>query len=137
MTSARLFSLLLALAATVLSQHKMPPEILSPDFTNFRDVLQVDRAHFRKDLDNDQYRVLRLNLRGDDSVPLHDANDAVFICISRECHLRFTDPIGHVQDLHLETGQTRWVGAGTRTGKNLSTHELEMLIVEAKQRRSP
>jgi hypothetical protein len=132
-------SLLLVLSAPAFfaqlrpgQTEKLPPEIAPPGFT-FRDILTVDRIHYRKDLQNDQLRVLHLNLKGDESVPLHDANDGLFVCL-KECHLRLADPGGHIQDIHLGNGQSRWIGAGTRTEKNLSTQPVEMLFIETRRR---
>ena len=155
--------LLLTLSAAVASaQNEFPPEIIPPNFTH-RDVLTVDRIHYREDLRNDQVRVLHLNLKGEESVPLHDANDGLFVCL-KECHLRLADPGGHIQDIHLGNGQSRWIGAGTRTDKrtgcggrrqtlaeqhfqppaaarscafpekNLSTQPVEMLFIETRRR---
>ncbi|MES1261747.1 MAG: hypothetical protein ABUS49_08425 [Acidobacteriota bacterium] len=107
-----------------------PPEIAPPGLT-FRDVLRVDPVHYAKDFENERTRVLRLHLKADEAVPLHDARDGLFVCL-RECHLRLTDPAGKLQDVHLENGQTRWIGAGTRTEKNLGTRPLEMLFIEQK-----
>src|SRR5579863_6005982 len=129
-----LLPLLIATAAAVLSaQEYGPPEIVPKNFT-FRDVLAADPVHYRKELENPQVRVLRLNLKGDESVPLHEALDGLFVCL-RECHLRLTDPRGYIQDVHLEDGKTRWIGAGTRSEKNLSTHSVEMVFVESREKR--
>ena len=46
--------------------------------------------------------------------------------------LRLTDPQVKIQDIHLENGQTRWIWAGTRTEKNLSTKPVEMIFIESK-----
>jgi len=124
-----LFVILLAQALPPqLGETFSPPEVSPPGFTH-RDVLSVDRIHYRLDLQTERLRVLRLNLKADESVPTHEANDGLFVCL-KECHLRLTDPLGKIQDVHLENGQTRWIGAGTRTEKNLSTRPLEMLLVE-------
>jgi hypothetical protein len=126
--------LLLTLSAAVtLAQKDFPPEIIPPNFTH-RDVLLVDRIHYREDLRNDQIRVLHLNLEGDESVPLHDANDGLFICL-KECHLRLDDLAGHLQDIYLENGQSRWIGAGSRTERNLTSQPVEMLFIESKPHR--
>ena len=125
--------LLLTLSAAVTLAQKDPPEIIPPNFTH-RDILAVDRIHYRKDFENDQVRVLHLNLKGDESVPVHEANDGLFICL-KECHLRLDDLKGHLQDIHLENGQSRWIGAGTRTQKNLSPQPVEMLFIETRPHR--
>lgn len=120
--------LLPVLLAQVPEKVRLPPEVAPPGFTH-RDVLSVDRIHYRLDLQTDRVRVLHLNMKPDESVPAHEANDGLFVCL-KECHLRLTDPLGKIQDVHLENGQTRWIGAGTRTEKNLSTKPLEMLFIE-------
>ena len=130
----------IALFAAALNERKLlaqkgefPPEIVPPGFT-FRDVLRVDPVHYSKDFENERTRVLRLRLKSDEAVPMHDANDGLFVCL-KECHLRLADPLGKLQDIHLENGQTRWIWGGTRTGKNLSTQPLEMLFIEQKPNR--
>jgi hypothetical protein len=130
----RRFPLLIALTAAVLSAQKeiSRPEIAPTNFT-FRDILTVDPVHCHKDFENERIRVLRLNLKGDESVPVHEAFDGLFICL-RECHLRLTDPHGYIQDIHLEDGKTRWIGAGSRSAKNLSTHPVEMLFIETRSK---
>ncbi len=125
----RVIPLLMALAASV-AQHRFPPEIAPRDFT-FRDLARFDPVHVHQDFENERVRVLRLNLKGDESVPVHEAPDGLFVCL-RECHLRLTDPHGYIQDIHLEDGKTRWIGGGTRSAKNLTTHPVEMLFVEMK-----
>jgi hypothetical protein len=129
----RPISLAIALTAAVAQPpvpRGLPPEIAPGTFT-FRDILTVDRVHVRLDFENERIRVLRLNLKGDESVPVHEAPDGLFVCL-RECHLRLTDPHGYIQDIHLEDGKTRWIGGGTRSAKNLTTHPVEMLFVEMK-----
>jgi hypothetical protein len=120
--------LILPIAAVMLAQKDLPPDIAPKNFT-FRDILTADPVHYRKELENQQVRVLRLNLKADESVPVHEALDGLFICL-RECHLRLTDPRGYIQDVHLEDGRTRWIGAGTRSERNLSPRPVEMLFIE-------
>jgi hypothetical protein len=131
--SMKTIPLLLTFSAAVLCQ-EFPPEIAPPNFTH-RDVLTVDRIHYRKDFENEHMRVLHLNLKADESVPFHEGNDGLFVCF-KECHLRLASPSGQVQDVHLENGQSRWIGAGTRTEKNLSSHPVEMLFIESPSRRA-
>jgi hypothetical protein len=130
----RRFPLLIAFSAAALlaqrGDRRLPPDIVPPGLI-FRDALDIDPAHYRKELENEQTRVLRLRLKSDEAVPMHDANDGLFVCMN-ECHIRLADPNGHLQDMHLERGQTRWVWGGTRTEKNLSTQPVEMLFIETK-----
>jgi len=98
-------------------------------------IMQGDRVNEMKlaeiELDNEHVRVLRLTLKGDETVPVHDDQDALFVCI-KECHIRLTRPGGRPQDIHMQAGESRWIYADTRSEKNLSTQPLEMLVIETK-----
>lgn len=127
---AQLFVLFAFAAALALAQKgdiKLPPEVVPQGFIHPDPV--SDRAHFEKQFENDRTRVLRLHLAADDTSKLYETRDGLFICI-RECHVRLLDPTGHDQDIHLQAEESRWVGAGTRRVKNLSTRPVEMLFVE-------
>jgi hypothetical protein len=108
-----------------------PPDIVPPEITQWRDPLRIDPVHYKLDLENEQVRVLRLKLKGEEAVPMHDDKDALFVSLT-ECHLRLTRPDGRVQDVHLEPGKTRWILGDSRSAKNLSTQPLEILIIETK-----
>jgi hypothetical protein len=75
--------------------------------------------------------VLRLTLKADEAAPVHDDRDALFVCL-KECHLRLTKPGERSQDIHLQSGESRWIYGDTRSEKNLSTQPLEMLVIETK-----
>jgi hypothetical protein len=125
--------ILFAFTATVAfaqKGEKLPfPEIVPKGFAH-PDALG-DRAHFRKEFENQRTRVLRVHLAADDTSGLYEAPDGLFVCF-RECHVRLVDPDGHDQDIHLQDGESRWVWAGMRKLRNLSTHSVEMLFVEFK-----
>jgi len=95
------------------------------------DILKVDPKHYRLELENEKVRVLRVTLGPDERVPMHDAAAATMVCLT-DCHVRFMPPSGRVEDVHLEAGQTRWIWDEIRSEKNLSTHKLEMLLIEVK-----
>jgi hypothetical protein len=122
-----LFALAAALGFAQKGDFKLPPEVVPQGFTH-PDPLS-DRSHFEKQFENERTRVLRLHLAADDTSKLYETRDGLFICV-RECHVRLLDPTGHDQDIHLQDEESRWVGAGTRRLKNLSTHPVEMLFVE-------
>jgi hypothetical protein len=108
-----------------------PPDIVPPEVFSRRDPLKIDSRHFRLEMENERVRVIRLTLKADEAVPMHDGADGVAVC-TLECHLRFTDPGGHIQDLHMEAGETRWVYGGPHSARNLNTHPMEMLFIELK-----
>lgn len=108
-----------------------PPEIVSPEALARRDPLKIDANHYRLEYENEHVRAIRLTLKADEAVPMHDDVDALAVCIE-ECHLRFTRPDGHIQDVHMESGETRWLYGDTHSARNLNTHPMEMLFIEVK-----
>jgi hypothetical protein len=123
-------SLLPAQRSQMPTRRIMPPEIVPPE-GHFQDVVKVDPVHYRVEHENSQMRVLRLNLKGDESTPIHDDRAGLLVCLT-ECHIRFQRLDGKVQDVHLEAGQTRWVWDDARSHTNLSPHPLELLYIETK-----
>lgn len=113
--------------------HMFPPEILSPEALEVRDGPRIAPSQYKVTFENEQLRCLRLTLKADEAVPMHDAADAFAICL-QECHVRLMGLDGHAQDVHMEAGETRWIYGGKRSERNLNTHPMEMLLIEAKTR---
>lgn len=111
------------------NRFRFPPEIVLSD--PMRDVLKVDRKHYRLEFENDRVRVLRLKLGRNDRTAVHDSAPATIVCIT-DCHLGFIRPDGKVQDIEMGAGQTRWLWDDTRSEKNLGAHPVEMLFIETK-----
>ncbi len=109
----------------------MPPDIVPPEFFARRDPLKIDTQHYHLDFENERIRVIRLSLKADEAVPMHDDVDAFAVCI-QDCHLRFTEPGGRIQDVHMATGETRWLWGDTHSTRNLNTQPMEMLFIEMK-----
>jgi hypothetical protein len=108
-----------------------PPDIVPPDVLESRDALQVDPQHYRLEFENEKMRVLRLTLKTNEAAPMHDDADALVVCL-KECHVRFTLPNGRSEDVHMETGATRWIFGDRRSEKNLGTKPVEMLFIETR-----
>jgi hypothetical protein len=108
-----------------------PPDIVSPEVFARRDPLKIDSKHYHLDFENEHVRAIRLTLKADEAVPMHDNVDALAVCI-QECHLRFTWPDGHIQDVHMESGETRWLYGDTHSTRNLNTNPMEMVFIEVK-----
>jgi hypothetical protein len=120
---------LLALGA--YGQTQFPPDIVPPEVFARRDPLQLDPQHYHLDFENEHVRAIRLTLKADEVVPMHDDVDALVVCL-QECHLRFTTPSKRVQDIHMESGETRWLYGDRRSARNLNTNPMEMLFIEVK-----
>ena len=126
--------LLALLAVTAYGQRpglRFPPDIVPGDFFARHDPLKIDPQHYTLEFENERVRVIRLNLKADEAVPMHDDVDAVAVCVA-ECHLRFTEPGGRIQDVHMQAGETRWLYGDTHSARNLNTHPMEMLFIEMK-----
>ncbi|HSP66090.1 MAG TPA: hypothetical protein VLN48_00085 [Bryobacteraceae bacterium] len=131
---SRMLLLICSFAAILFAQlrsREFPPDIVPPEVLRGKDALAADPKHYKLELDNDRMRVLRLILKADETVPVHDDQDALFVCV-KECHIRFTRPGGRPQDIHMQTGESRWIYGDTRSEKNLGTQPLEMLVIETK-----
>jgi hypothetical protein len=130
----RLVLILCSLAAILFAQRNrelFPPDIIPPEVLKGKDALAADPRHYKLEFENDHMRVLRLTLKADEAVPVHDDRDALFVCI-KECHIRLTRPGGRGQDIHLQAGESRWIYGDTRSEKNLSGQPLELLVIETK-----
>jgi hypothetical protein len=113
----RLVLILCSLAAILFAQRNrelFPPDIIPPEVLKGKDALAADPRHYKLEFENDHMRVLRLTLKADEAVPVHDDRDALFVCI-KECHIRLTRPGGRGQDIHLQAGESRWIYGDTRS----------------------
>jgi len=130
--------LVLAMCAVLFACGQVPdrPEIIPPEVLKGKDALEADPKHYKLDLENDRMRVLRLTLKADEVVPVHDDRDALFVCLAvgsdKACHLRLTRPGARSQDIHLQAGESRWIYGDTRSEKNVGPQPLEMLVIEPK-----
>lgn len=95
------------------------------------DLLCADPKRCQLQFQNEQMRVLRLTLGGNESLPVRDAPDTLVVCIGK-CHLRLERPGGQIHDVHLDSGETRWISSYKRREINLSTDEMTVVLVEAK-----
>jgi len=130
-------SLTAILFAQLRSRDLFPPDIVPPEVLKGKDALVADPKHYKLEFENDRMRVLRLALKADEAVPVHDDRDALFICIAagsdKACHVRLTKPGDRSsQDIHLQAGESRWIYGDTRSEKNLSSQPLEMLVIETR-----
>jgi hypothetical protein len=110
---------------------RFPPDIVPPEVFARRDPLAIDPKHYHLDFENERVRAIRLTLKADEGVPMHDDVDALAVCI-QDCHLRFTRADGRTQDVHMESGETRWLYGDTHSAKNLNTNPMEMVFIEVK-----
>jgi hypothetical protein len=126
--------LLAMLASSAYGQQPFPPDIVPPEVFERRDPLKIDTKHYSLDFENERVRTIRLTLKADEAVPMHDDVDAMAVCL-QDCHLRFTEPNGRIQDVHMASGETRWLWGDAHSTRNLNTQPMEMVIIEMKAAR--
>jgi len=128
--------LLIVIFFAQVRSREFPPDIVPPEVLKGKDALAADPKHYKLELENDHMRVLRLTLKADEVSPVHDDRDALFVCVAtgseKACHLRLTRPGDRSQDIHMQTGESRWIYADTRSEKNLGSQSLELLVIETK-----
>jgi len=86
----------------------------------------------RPEFENDRIRVLRVTLKEKESRPAHDAPDTLIVCIN-ECHVRLGKSSGQFHDVHMESGETRWIPAYKRSETNIGDEPAEIVLVEMKR----
>lgn len=83
--------------------------------------------------ENDRVRALHASVAGNVALCLYDAPDTLFICLD-ECHLRLERLSGQLHDMHMESGEIRWIPAYLRRIRNLHESETSIVLVEVKHR---
>jgi len=126
-----------AFAANVFSAQYSSTKSTTPSNTpsegdEHRDALACRPKHCHLEFENGQIHVLRVTLDGGEALPAHDAPDTLLVCIG-ECHVRLERPDRRIHDFHMDSGETRWIPAYTRSEKNLSGEPAEMVLVEIKR----
>src|ERR1022692_958418 len=123
--------LLAVLALGAYGQKRFPPDIVPQGWLDRRDPLAIDPTHYHLNFENAHVRAIRLTLKANEAVHMHDDVDALAVCI-HECHLCFKSFNGRTQDVRMESGETRWFYGDTRSVCNLSARPMEMLFIEVK-----
>lgn len=119
------------LALGAYGQKRFPPDIVPQGWLDRRDPLTIDPTHYHLNFENAHVRAIRLTLKANEAVHMHDDVDALAVCI-HECHLCFKSFNGRTQDVRMESGETRWFYGDTRSVCNLSARPMEMLFIEVK-----
>lgn len=110
-------------------RRSMPPEIFdNPP----RDIARLDSRHYRMDFENDKVRVLHAQLDAGYISPSYDTGPGTIVALT-ELHLRFTRTINRrTYEVHLQSGEVRWIPADTHFIQNLSRKQAEFVFVEVK-----
>jgi hypothetical protein len=96
------------------------------------DVLKSDRKHFKIEFENDQVRVLRMNLPAREATPLlrYTRNSVAILLTDQQ--IRTTDSGGVVRTDARKAGEAIWQIASAQKIENVGDKPLEMVLVELK-----
>ena len=96
-----------------------------------QDVIHVNPADYRVEIDNAWVRVLRVKHAPHAKVAMHEhpANVAVFLTDVNE---RLTGADGKIQEVHRKAGEVAYSEATRHVEENISDQPLEAILVELK-----
>jgi len=121
----------------LLAQGSHDPQVLArhPELFNSKrnDAALLDPKHYHVDFENEQIRVVRCTLPPGDVTTFHHAPASLLVCV-KGCDLsldRHGDALSS-ETLHLQDGQTKWLGQDDRAERNLGTTTVFVLFVEQK-----
>jgi hypothetical protein len=96
------------------------------------DPLVVSPDHYRVVFENEYVRVIRQQMAGRDTVPMHQhALGAVMVLVTDQ-NLRQSAPDGTTREQHRKAGETFWSEPVTHAGENLSDQPYEYVRVDIK-----
>jgi uncharacterized RmlC-like cupin family protein len=96
------------------------------------DPVRVDPAHYKVTHDYPQARVIRVQVGGRKSIPLHEHVPNRVIVFVSDTHTRAIDESGNALETDVKAGEVRWAGAAKHREENLSDRPFDVVVVELK-----
>jgi quercetin dioxygenase-like cupin family protein len=95
------------------------------------DPVESNPEHYRVVFENERVRVLEYTDRpGDRTVPHRHPDSVMYTLTDFDRRLGMGE---QTRDVHLEAGQTRWLGAQEHWGENIGATATHCLFVELKE----
>jgi quercetin dioxygenase-like cupin family protein len=118
-----LFSALFVLAIAV-------PAALAQDPT------KVDAKHYKVEFQNSRVRIVRAHYGPHEKSVMHNHPDLVAI-FQTDGRVKFTYPNGKTEERDIKAGQALWTPATRHLPENLTDNDMEVILVEFKNRHKP
>ncbi len=128
------YRIALALLALGFGMPAQDPGAYEISGSLYKDLPKLDPKRFEVELDNDEVRVIRGKLAGNEASPLHDAGSGVVVGIT-ECHVRLVRLDKRMQYVDVDRGAAQWVHADTHYIRNIVDRPAEFLFIELKDRK--
>ena len=95
-----------------------------------RDPLTIDPRHFKREMQNDQVRVLRLRLGKGEKTPAYESMFEHLLVPLTTTKLKTTDDKGVVKEAAWRRGEVQWRMPGTQADENTGGQPYEAILVE-------
>jgi len=95
-----------------------------------RDPLTIDPRHFKREMQNDQVRVLRLRLGKGEKTPAYESMFEHLLVPLTTTKLKTTDDKGVVKETAWRRGEVQWQRPGTQADENTGGQPYEAILVE-------
>jgi len=112
---------------------KSPPDMAPTVRYSARDPLKVAATHYKKEIENNQVRVLRFHLGPGERTALHEEPFERLIVPLTAAKLIVADSEGKERTVAFKQAQLHWVPPGAAAEKNIGVQPYEALIVEFKR----
>lgn len=99
-------------------------EVAETEPAKAQDPLKVTPGTHKSVFENERVRVLNINLKPGDKVPMHSHPGYVAVALNR-CKVKFISPDGKEEEAEFKAGDTVWRGAGSHSAENIGTVELK------------
>jgi quercetin dioxygenase-like cupin family protein len=110
---------------------KFYPDTRKPMSQN--DAVKVAPDIYKVVLENDEVRVLEVQLKQGSKSEMHSHPRSVAICLNDQ-RLKFTFPNGKSEDAELKRGQAVWLDGLSHAVENKGTEDASSVVVELKNR---
>ncbi len=97
------------------------------------DPVKVAPKQYRVEMENEQVRVVRARLSGNEAVPLHEHRLPRVVVFLTDYRLQVTSEDGKVMDVAGKAGDIAMPGPARHSERNLSTSSFEVIAVELKR----
>ena len=100
--------------------------------THHDDAVKVSPDSYKVVLENDQVRVLEVQIKQGAKVDMHSHPKSVAICLNDQ-QLKFTFPNGKTEETDAKRGQAVWLDGITHTVENVRNEDASSIVVELKK----
>ena len=109
---------------------KSPPNMVPTVPYSTLDPLNVAPGLFKKEIENNQVRVLRLHLDRGEKTTLHEEPFERLVVPLTAARLKITDGQGNAKTVAYKQAELTWLPPGRETDENIGSAPYEALIVE-------